>query len=509
MAGGKLFLISVLTGLLTACADILPLTGGDEDRFAPVPVKQTSEQASTLFTGNTVELTFNENISLKDPATTISLNPSAGKLTTTQKNRTVTVSWDGSLQPNTTYILQFNGTIRDVNEGNDSIMQVIFATGISIDSLGFSGTLVEGFSGKTVSQATVGLYAVGSDPEKEKPLYATRSDFGGKFAFNYLKADAFQLIAFVDQNKDQLLQPTELIGFSQQAVQPGVTDSLLVTMYQPAPVKKQLKAELRFPGLITVYGRPVSGEDLQVNGEKATMLKRITEDSLLVAMPEGVTNVLRISDAGDTLTKLVTEKELKTPLVIRKVAQKTTWRQGDTLFFEVNAPQPEVRTDALTLMNDKGKAVPYTIVNTPNGWGIVPSPTNIEGFNLHYDKNAVGGAATSNDSISFRFSTLLPADLSKLTLNCPDFEGQWIIELVQGDKRMATAMKSATSNKVVFDRMEAGQYGLRCIRDTNQNGKWDAGSLSEQRQPEEVLRYTLTQKLRANWEIEETLQRKP
>lgn len=509
MVGRKLFLIAIPAFLLASCADILPLTGGDEDRFAPIPVKQTPEQASTLFTGNTVELTFNENIRLNDPANSVTMNPSLGKLTTTQKNRTVTVGWEGNLEPNTTYILQFNGTIRDLNEGNDSIMQVIFATGVSIDSLGLTGKLVNSFTNQTVGQATVGLYAAGSDPSKEKPLYATRSDFGGEFSFAYLKPETFQLVAFVDQNKDQLLQPTEIVGFSQQAVQPGTTDSLTVMMYQPAPEKKTLKAELRFPGLISVYGRTITAENLRVNGESATVVKQFAPDSILVSMPENATNVVRISEGGDTLSKLLTEKDLKSLLVIRSVPLTTKWKQGDTLFFEVNAAQPKLSMEAMTLTGEKGKSVPYKVVSTPNGWGIVPSPATIESFHLHYNKGAVEGAKTTNDSISFHYTTLLPADLSKLTLQCPEFEGQWVIELLAGEKVVAKNIKPAGGSTVIFDKIEAGQYSVRCIRDVNLNGKWDAGSLSEERQPEQVLRYTLTQKLRANWEIEETLRMKP
>ena len=179
------------------------------------------------------------------------------------------------------------------------------------------------------------------------------------------------------------------------------------------------------------------------------------------------------------------------------------------MFFEVNAPQPLLNTESLTLMSEKGKTVPYTLVSLSNGWGIIPSSSNLESFNLHYNKGAVTGSLNTNDSISFQYTTLLPADLSKLTLQCPDFEGQWIIELLQGEKVVASVIRKADKSSVIFDRVEAGQYNVRCIRDSNLNGKWDAGSIVEGLQPEEVLRYTLSQKLRANWEIEETLRMKP
>ena len=44
MARIKLFLIIAVAGLLNACAEIIPLTGGEEDVTAPKPVKQSPEQ---------------------------------------------------------------------------------------------------------------------------------------------------------------------------------------------------------------------------------------------------------------------------------------------------------------------------------------------------------------------------------------------------------------------------------------------------------------------------------
>src|SRR3989338_8208255 len=115
MARNALFLIVFFGLLVSSCADVIPLTGGDEDEFAPKTVDQSPEQGTTYFSGNEVQMTFDENIVVNYAASTVTMNPSLGKLTTEKKNRTITVSWEEPLLPNTTYILQFNGTVRDLN----------------------------------------------------------------------------------------------------------------------------------------------------------------------------------------------------------------------------------------------------------------------------------------------------------------------------------------------------------------------------------------------------------
>src|SRR4051812_39489902 len=119
MARFKLFLILALPLLLAqSCAEIVPLTGGPEDEIAPRVGYQQPEQGMTYYTGNSVVVVFDEYVKLNDPNTTITINPSNVKLNSELKGRTLTLSWDGALAENTTYIIQLNGTVRDINEAN-------------------------------------------------------------------------------------------------------------------------------------------------------------------------------------------------------------------------------------------------------------------------------------------------------------------------------------------------------------------------------------------------------
>ena len=511
MARNALFLIAFFGLLLSSCADVMPLTGGDEDEFAPKTVEQTPEQGMTYFAGNEVRLTFDENIIVNDALSTVTMNPSVGKLTTEKKNRTVTVSWEEPLSPNTTYILQFNGTIRDLNEGNDSIMQVIFATGADIDSLELEGRVVNAFSNQVMNQVSIGLYAPEADPMTEKPLYATRSTATGTFKFSYLKSAPYQLFAFLDQNKDQLPQTTEIVGFQRENVVIGDTVPYVIPMFSPEPQRNKVKVDVQLPGVFLVHHlQQLDPEKLLINGSKAELVQRFTDDSLLVAITEADGINYEFVYGADTLRKQITEKELKIPFRIRTKGNSTKWKQGDSLFFEVNDVIREVKQTELSVISSKGNQVPYSLITTgKNQWCIIPDAKTSQSFSVHFNKAAVVGTQAVNDSLTINYTTLLPADLSTLKLNCPDLDGQWVVELIQNEKALYSMIKPASAQSVVFTELEPGQYAVRCIRDSNKNGKWDTGNVAEKSQAEQVLRYTLTQKLRANWEVEETLKLQP
>jgi hypothetical protein len=65
-------------------------------------------------------------------------------------------------------------------------------------------------------------------------------------------------------------------------------------------------------------------------------------------------------------------------------------------------------------------------------------------------------------------------------------------------------MKKTEQTKLTFDDLVPGNYSLRCISDTNGNGKWDSGSYPKT-QPENVMRFPIRQKLKGNWIVEEVL----
>ena len=68
------------------------------------------------FTGKSIELTFNEDIKLKDPKEEILIVPSVGKKTLfTVKKRKLIIEPELDWQPNTTYSFNFRDGVQDIN----------------------------------------------------------------------------------------------------------------------------------------------------------------------------------------------------------------------------------------------------------------------------------------------------------------------------------------------------------------------------------------------------------
>ena len=511
MARISLFLTLFTALFLASCADIIPLTGGEEDFYAPKPTNQTPEQGATQFSGNQVSLTFDEYFNLNDVNNTITMNPSVGKLTTERKNRTLTISWEESLLPNTTYILLLNGAIRDLNEGNDSIMQVVFATGTVIDSLKYKGKVVNAYSNQVVNGVSVGLYPPGSDPYSAKPLYATRSTIKGEFQFSYLKEVQLDLFAFLDKNKDQLPQVDEVVGFSNESISFSDTTPVVLKMYSPEPIRSKLKVDFLPPGLLRIYNVPEIDEtQLRVNGSEVERIQTFSNDSLLVTFPMSNGASYEFVYGEDTIPKSLQVTERMIPLQIKPVNPTTNWKAGESLFFQVNDITQNVELAAISVRSVKGNPIEFSVISgAKNEWGILPNPKTDQSFSIHFDPAAIQGTISPSDSVTFQYKTLLTADLSSLKINADSLKGQWIVQLIQNEKTVYSAIKKNGASFVLFNQIIPGQYSVRCIRDTNQNGRWDAGNYATKTQPEEVLHYTLTQKLRANWDVEETLKFKP
>ena len=113
--------------------------------------------------------------------------------------KTLRISWEENLHPNTTYVLYFNGAVKDVNEGNDSLMTYVFSTGSVIDSLQYHTSVENAFSGQLTEGVNIGLY---TSDTAQKPSYYSRSDRFGGVHFQNLKSDTYFVKAFKDANSN-------------------------------------------------------------------------------------------------------------------------------------------------------------------------------------------------------------------------------------------------------------------------------------------------------------------
>ena len=73
---------------------------------------------------------------------------------------------------------------------------------------------------------------------------------------------------------------------------------------------------------------------------------------------------------------------------------------------------------------------------------------------------------------------------------------------VLNDKVVHRYVVVGSEKSYAIQNLEKGNYFFRCIKDQNQNGRWDTGDFKNQIEPEKVRWYNDPIVVRPNWEID-------
>ena len=103
------------------CAKKGTPSGGPRDSIPPVIVRSSPENYSINFTGDEIEIRFDEYIKLKDINKELIISPPmkyAPIITPLSTSKRLKIKLLDTLKPNTTYSFNFGKSIVDNNEGN-------------------------------------------------------------------------------------------------------------------------------------------------------------------------------------------------------------------------------------------------------------------------------------------------------------------------------------------------------------------------------------------------------
>lgn len=205
-------------------------TGGPKDTIPPIVLATVPDSNSTNVprdVKSSITLTFNEYIQLVDASKNILLSPPQKKRVKTRlKGKSLIVSFEEPLDSNKTYTIYFGSALADNNEGNVlSNYAYSFSTGAVLDSMLYSGTVLDYSTLLPLEGVTVALYENPKDSSvlTVLPDAVTRSDKWGYFCFRNLKNCRYTLYAFMDDNGNNLYDPgIEQVGFLDSAITPSV-----------------------------------------------------------------------------------------------------------------------------------------------------------------------------------------------------------------------------------------------------------------------------------------------
>lgn len=224
-------LLGGLALMVGACASIGRPEGGPRDETPPVYVRANPEPGSTNVSTSKINIFFDENLKLEDPANKFVVSPAQRQNPRVSANgRRITVELLDSMLPNTTYTLDFSDAIRDLNESNilDGF-SMAFATGDTIDTLSISGMVFAARNLEPAQAMVVGVYSNLADSAvRTLPLErVAKTNQYGQFSIRNLKPGTYNVFAIDDRNHDWHWDRSENIAFSSVTVSPSV-ESVMV-----------------------------------------------------------------------------------------------------------------------------------------------------------------------------------------------------------------------------------------------------------------------------------------
>lgn len=507
---------SIIAGLflLAGCAQVGTISGGPEDERAPGIVENGMQppNGSTHFQSRQISLTFDEYIKLNNPAETIIVSPADAKIKAEIKKKTVLLTIEGELKPETTYAIYLNGTVQDIRESNDSLIQYVFSTGDYIDTFSYSGKITDAFTYAPLKNVLVGLYPADETAFTHKPAYFAQSNGTGDFTCSYIKPGSFRVFAFEDQNRDLIWQSTERLGFKPGIIHidSTIVDTVPIRVYAPQRKPKVRSLSFEGPGMLTIG----SNSDLRdasifVDGQAITSPKHIyTNDSISVLVqpaesPE-MSVVVRTEAFSDTLSLRLSNYDKS-----RSAAYHTNIKNGlllptDHLAIRFSDRITAIDTTKIQLLKADSISLPYTArIIGENQLEIVFDSTDNSDLKFKLFQQSVSFAkskALADIEIPVKYQ--LVKNFGTIILTAKGLPAYAIVQVMSDNAVVRRLPYPGDGEKTVIEMLEPKTYTFLVLLDENRNGQWDGGNLELGQQPEQILFFNEAVKVRANWEME-------
>ncbi|MRX39533.1 hypothetical protein GJU43_09615 [Flavobacterium sp. LC2016-23] len=517
---------------MISCAKRGSITGGLKDTLAPVLISSSPKNLSTDFKGNEITLTFDEYIKLKNINKQLIISPPMKYeplITPTNVSRFITIRLRDTLQPNTTYSLNFGQGITDNNEGNAyNQFKYVFSTGSYIDSLTLNGKIKDAYEKNVDNFVSVMLYEVNDKFKdsviyKENPRYITNTlDSMRTFKFENLKAGKYLLVALKDKGSNNKFNPKDdKIGFFKSYI--TVPND---TVYEVELFKETLPLKTFKP--VQVSGNrlllPYEGKQNFKNSKPKIVLRNNTEvletivtqfpkkDSLQIWYKPLKADSLSLDVEKEKYKKTFTFKikDQKKDTLNIKAVQNGIINFRDRFTLETETPLVKFDKSKIRLVNKDSTAVDFTTEydEFDQKLYIDFKKEPLEKYHFTFFPGALTDFyQKANDTLSYKLATKELADYGNIILNLKNVKRfPIIVQLTnkKGDIILADAY-SEGETKIEFNLVEPNAFTIRIIYDDNKNKMYDPGSYLEKRLAEEVYYYQQEFDVRANWDRNETV----
>ncbi|MEN9950321.1 MAG: hypothetical protein RLY85_1073 [Bacteroidota bacterium] len=445
--------------LSSGCGQQVAPTGGPKDSLPPKLMAASPAYKSLEFKGNKIVLLFDEYVTLESPFEKLIYSPTPKYNPTAEsKLKTITIKIKDTLEENTTYRIDFGNALKDINENN--VLQdfsFTFSTGKYIDSAYLTGKVFLAEDGKTDSTLIAVLHRNFDDSAvaKEKPRYYAPLKGDGSFYFGNLKPGRYNIFALKDADGGKKYdQSSEMIAFLNNSIEIGKDTAVTLYAFEEERTKSK------------------SGNT--PSQPRSTAKKRNPEDTRL--------RLANNLEAG---------------------------RQDLLLPFILKSEFPLKGTDTSKLLladKDYNRVKNYSVELDTTGKNIVirNAWTENTSYALILQKgfasDTIGNTYMRTDTLKFGSKKI--ADYGSLDIKLENLDTlQHPILLLYKDNIVAyrQVLKDPRYTVKLF---VPGEYEVKLLFDTNNNGSWDTGNYWKKLQPERVVARKQRMQIRANWDNE-------
>lgn len=541
-----------------SCAKQTSPTGGPKDTIPPRLVNAIPPNEAINFKGRSIELEFTEMVAANNPKEQLIITPSMGKdFEVKTKKNSIIVSFEKDFDDSTTYTFNFRDAVQDVTEKNPvRNLQLAISTGNYIDSLSIAGNIYDLIKGKEITEATVAIHPRNDTFSilKHPATYFTKTDKKGNFKIDHLRPDVYYIYAMEDKNRNLTADSrTEAYGFLKDSIN-LIQDTSRIEIGLIRLDARPLKLTSARP--YNTYFNIRSTKNL-----KSFSLKAQDNTLLLYAFGEDQANIKlyntfadrdslamnlhaedSIGNKLDTLlyakisnrdvtpekfdiafksTSLLADKgSLKTVLTFTKPITEINF---DSLYFQVDSATriPFVKEDlvweqmhnTLTITKTYDKALFAKPESETTDLPQKPKKSEPAKKGSQHKTNLIylgKGSFISVDgdtskTISQSTNPLRTEDLAMIIFQIKTTQKNFLVQLL--DKNLNVLRQMVNKTKGQFEDLEAGDYMMRVVIDTNANNAWDPGNYLQRQEPERLFYYkdekgSMSIPLKTNWEFE-------
>lgn len=518
-----LFLLSFVE-----CAKKGAPSGGKRDSIPPVIVRSVPENYTTNFSGNEINIYFDEYIKLKDLQKNLIISPPLKyppNITPLSTSKRIQIQIEDTLQDNTTYSINFGQSIVDNNEENPfEYYKYVFSTGDYIDSLKVNGRVQDALLPTPEIPTTVMLYEINEAFNdtlvySEKPKYITTTkDSTGVFEITNVKEGEYLLMALKENNSDYTFQPkNDKIGFTQKPITLPTDSIYTLRLFKEIP-DYLIDRPKHLTKNHIIFGYEGITDSLQLellsqvssNFEYRTY-RDIEKDTVHYWFKPEVENdsllfLATNRNARDTVN--VRMKDLYRDSLTVSSLNAGTVLPKDTLKLLANVPIDSINTKRIAILDKDSTSI--------SSEAFIDKKYNIAQLffpkteNQAYQVRLLPGAITdffgeTNDTLNYSLRTRTVSDYGTLNVTLENLnQFPVIIQLVDSKFKVVSEDYITQLQPVLFENISPGKYYIRLIFDENENGVWDTGNFLTREQPEEVVYYPTQLEVRANWSLNET-----